>query len=73
MAGNKKHMFMRISWKNLIISSLLSIPITTAVYFWFLQPTNFISKWYIVAAILIWVVLIVGINYLLHRIKHKIT
>ena len=72
MAGNKKHMCMRISRKNLIISSLLSIPITTAVYFWFLQPPNFISKWYIVAAILIWVVLIVGIYYFLLRIKHKI-
>jgi len=65
-------MFMRVSWKKLIISFLLSTPITTAVYFWFLQPTNFISKRYIAAAIIIWVVLAAGIFFLLRRIKQKI-
>ncbi len=73
MAGNNKHMFMRDSWKKLIISFLLSTPITAAVYFWFLQPTNFISKRYIAAAILLWVVLAAGIFFLLRRIKLKIT
>ena len=63
---------MRGSWKNLIISFLLSTPITAAVYFWFLQPANFISNRYIAAAILIWIVLAVGIFCVLRRIKQKI-
>ena len=73
MTGNKKFMFMRVSWKNLIISFLLSTPITAAVYFWFLQPTNFISKRYIAVTILLWVVLAAGIFFFLRRIKLKIT
>ena len=72
MAGIKKHMFMRISWKNLIISFLLSTPITSSVYFWFLQPASFISKRYIAAAILLWVVLATGIFILLRRFEQKI-
>ena len=72
MAGNKKHIFMKISWKDLIISFLLSAPISAAIYFWFLQPANFISKRYIAAAVLIWIVLAAGISYLLGRIKQKL-
>jgi hypothetical protein len=71
MAGKKKHMFMRVSWKNLIISFLLSTPITAAVYFWFLQPANFISKRYVATAILLGIVLAVGISCLLRQIKQK--
>ena len=73
MAGNKNHMFMRVSWKNLIISFLLSTIITAAVYFGLLQPPNFISKRYIAAAILLWVVLTAGTFFLLPRFKQKIT
>jgi hypothetical protein len=73
MAGNKNHMFMRASWKNLIISFLLSTIITAAVYFGLLQPPNFISKRYIAAAILLWVVLTAGTFFLLPRFKQKIT
>jgi hypothetical protein len=72
MAGNKKNMIMRISWKNLIISFLLSTPVTATVYFWFLQPANFISKRYIAATILLWIVLSAGIFCVLRRIKLKI-
>jgi len=72
MAGNKMYAFIRLSLKKLIISSLLSAPITVAVYFLFLQPFNFISKRYIAAAILLWIVLAAGIFYLLRRIKQKI-
>ncbi len=72
MAGNKKFKLLKGPWKNLVVSSLLSIPITSTVYFWILQPTNFISKRYIAAAILLWVVLTVGIFYLLRRIKQRI-
>ncbi len=72
MAGNNKHMFMRDSWKKLIISFLISTPVAAAVYFWFLQPANFISKRYIAAAILLWVLLATGILFLLRRIKQKI-
>ena len=71
MAGNIEHMLMRVSWKNLMISFLLSTPITATVYFWFLQPANFISKRYIAAAIILWIVLSAGIFYLLRRIKQK--
>jgi len=63
---------MRGSWKNLIISFLLSTPITAAVYFWFLQPANFISNRYIAAAILLWIVLTAGIFCVLRRIKQRI-
>ncbi len=69
MAGKEIYKFIKDSWKNVIISSLLSAPITAAVYFWFLQPSNFISKRYIAAAILLWIVLAAGIFYLLRRIK----
>ena len=72
MAGNIEHMLMRVSWKNLMISFLLSTPITATVYFWFLQPANFISKRYIAAAILLGIVLAVGIFCLLRHFKHKI-
>ena len=68
----KKHVFMRVSWKNLVISSLLSTPISIAAYFWFIQPANFISKRYIAAAILLWIVFAVGILCLLRHFKHKI-
>ncbi len=72
MAGKETYMFMKVSWKNLIFSSLLSLPITVSVYFWFLQPDNFISKRYIAVAILLWIVLIAGFLFLLRRIKQKI-
>jgi len=72
MTGKKEFTLLKDSRKNLIISSLLSIPITSTVYFWILQPANFISKQYIAAAILLWVVLTAGIFYLLRWNKQKI-
>jgi len=64
---------MRDSWKKMIISFLLSTPIIAAVYFWFLQPANFISKRYIAAAIFLWVVLAAGVFFLLRRINLQIS
>ena len=69
MAGNKKCIFTMVLWKNLIISLLLSAPIASAIYFWFLQPANFISNRYIAAAILLWIVLAATIYLLLQPIK----
>ena len=71
MAENKKPKITKSSWKNFVISFLLSTPITSTVYFWFLQPANFISKRFIAAAILLWIVLTAGIFYLLRRIKQE--
>ena len=72
MARNKRQMLMVVSWKDLIISLLLSTPISATVYFWFLQPANFISKRYITAAILLWIILAAMLFVLLRKIKEKI-
>ncbi|MCJ7773294.1 MAG: hypothetical protein MUP22_09205 [Desulfobacterales bacterium] len=72
MAGNKKCLFGIVSRKNFLISLLLSAPIASAICFWFLQPTNFISKRYIAAAILLWIVLAAGIYLLLRPIRRII-